>query len=135
MASHGVESSQPFAPPYLLSFLTFVLIPQISHSYAYIQLNLTFHGMSATSTDVKMEDTPETNGHVEPGVSLRFGPVKSAGDIDMQDATDANTGVAGKRKAWTSVGERKSYAEPESSEDEDQPLVRRTSLRRLPRFP
>jgi DNA topoisomerase-1 len=82
-----------------------------------------------------MEDTPETNGHVDPGVSLRFGPVKSAADVDMQDASDANTGIASKRKARTSVGQRKSYAEPESSEDEDQPLVRRTSLRRLPRFP
>ncbi|EAW23408.1 DNA topoisomerase 1 [Aspergillus fischeri NRRL 181] len=86
---------------------------------------------AATSADVKMEDTPETNGHVEPGVSLRFGPVKSAGDVDMQDASDANTGIAGKRKARTSVGQRKSYAEPESSEDEDQPLSkrRRTSVK------
>jgi hypothetical protein len=135
VASQGVGSSRPFRTTLFALISHFLLIPQPSHSYTFIQLNLTFHGISATSTDVKMEDTPETNGHVEPGVSLRFGPVKSAGDVDMQDILDANSGTAGKRKARTSVGQRKSYAEPESSEDEDQPLVRRTSLRHFPRFP
>ena len=71
--------------------------------------------------DVKMEDTTETNGHVDPGISIRFGPVKSE-DIEMEDA--GSDALAGKRKSRTSVDQKKSYAEPESSEEEDQPLVR-----------
>lgn len=72
--------------------------------------------------DVKMEDATETNGHVDPGVSIRFGPVKSE-DSEMKDAE--SEAQAGKRKTRTSVDQKKSYAEPESSEEEDQPLVRR----------
>ena len=59
------------------------------------------------------DSTPATNGHVDPGISIRFGPVE-----DGEDALGA-----GKRKSRTSVGEKKSYAEAESSE-EDEPLVR-----------
>lgn len=69
-----------------------------------------------------MEDA-DTNGHVDPGVSIRFGPVqgKDTGD-------DAESGVV-KRKSRTSTDQpRKSYAEPESSEEDDQPLVRHTPL-------
>ncbi|KAF9886811.1 DNA topoisomerase 1 [Aspergillus nanangensis] len=74
-------------------------------------------------------DRAETNGHVDPGVSVRFGPVQSKPDVEMQDA-DAQA-TAGKRKARNSVGQRKSYAEPESSDEEDQPLSkrRRTSVK------
>lgn len=70
-----------------------------------------------------MEDATETNGHVDPGVSVRFGPVKNE-DVDMDDA--ANAHGASKRRSRTSVGQKQSYAEPESSEEEDQPLVRHT---------
>lgn len=66
---------------------------------------------------MKMEDAPDTNGHVDPGVSVRFGPVKK------EDA-GSDTNASGKRKTRTSVDQKKSYAEPESSEEEDQPLVR-----------
>ncbi|XHF98215.1 hypothetical protein AWENTII_001780 [Aspergillus wentii] len=78
--------------------------------------------------DAKMDNATETNGHVDPGVSIRFGPVKTE-DVDMEDA-DAEDRGAGKRKARTSIGQ-KSYAEPESSEEEDQPLSkrRRTSVK------
>lgn len=68
-----------------------------------------------------MEDATEANGHVDPGISIRFGPVKSE-DTEMDDA--GSDALAGKRKSRTSV-DQKSYAEPESSEEEDQPLVRR----------
>lgn len=68
-----------------------------------------------------MEDSsPATNGHVDPGISVRFGPVED-NDVKMEDGEDALG--AGKRKSRTSVGEKKSYAEAESSE-EDEPLVR-----------
>jgi len=69
---------------------------------------------------------PPTNGHVDPGVSIRFGPVEDK-DVKMEDAED-DAIAAIKRKSRTSVGEKKSYAEAESSE-EDQPLVRLTPLR------
>ncbi|OQE93624.1 hypothetical protein PENNAL_c0005G02774 [Penicillium nalgiovense] len=77
---------------------------------------------------VKMEDSsPATNGHVDPGISVRFGPVED-NDVKMEDGEDALG--AGKRKSRTSVGEKKSYAEAESSE-EDEPLSkrRRTSVK------
>ena len=70
-----------------------------------------------------MEDATETNGHVDPGVSVRFGPVKNE-DVDMQDAGNARG--TGKRRSRTSVDQNKSYAEPDSSGEEDQPLVRHT---------
>lgn len=54
-------------------------------------------------------------------ISVRFGPVQN-NDIKMEDADDVRG--ASKRKARTSVGQKKSYVEPESSEDEDKPLVR-----------
>lgn len=54
-----------------------------------------------------------TNGHVEPGVSLRMGPVEDEMDVDKP----AN---GNKRKA--STGNRKSYKESSGSED-DVPLV------------
>jgi DNA topoisomerase-1 len=48
-------------------------------------------------------------------------------DVKMEDAED-DALAAGKRKSRTSVGEKKSYAEAESSE-EDEPLVRLIPLR------
>lgn len=63
----------------------------------------------------------DTNGHVDPGVSIRFGPVEDK-DVKMEDAEDGALG-ASKRKSRASIGEKKSYAEEESSEEEE-PLVR-----------
>ena len=69
-----------------------------------------------------MGDSTNTNGDLNPGVSIRFGPAGD-GDVDMEDAADGvNDRGVGKRKSRASAG-RKSYAEPESSE-EDKPLVR-----------
>lgn len=85
------------------------------------------------SPDVKMEDA-DTNGHVDPGVSIRFGPVqgKDAGG----GGDDADSSIA-KRKSRTSTDQpRKSYAEPESSsEEDDQPLVRFAPLPTFIFFP
>ncbi|KAL4931732.1 DNA topoisomerase 1 [Aspergillus undulatus] len=76
----------------------------------------------------KTNGATEINGHVDPGVSIRFGAVQKDGDVEMNDADGAAS--ASKRKARTSVGQAKSYAEPESSE-EDEPLSkrRRTSVK------
>ncbi|KAL2808126.1 hypothetical protein BJX63DRAFT_410103 [Aspergillus granulosus] len=83
---------------------------------------------SGDQSNRKINGASQTNGHVDPGVSIRFGPVQKEGDVEMKDADSAN-GVS-KRKARTSLGNAKSYAEPESSE-EDEPLSkrRRTSVK------
>lgn len=71
-----------------------------------------------------MEDANEANGQVDPGISLRFGPVKSE-DVQMEDAeADGNALGPSKRKSRASTSQKMSYAEPESSEEEDKPLVR-----------
>ncbi|KAJ5718930.1 uncharacterized protein N7483_010012 [Penicillium malachiteum] len=72
--------------------------------------------------------SPATNGDLDPGVSVRFGPVQDA-DVDMKDV-DAARG-ASKRKSRISTDRKKSYVEPESSEEEDKPLSkrRRTSVK------
>ncbi|KKK17336.1 hypothetical protein P175DRAFT_0499919 [Aspergillus ochraceoroseus IBT 24754] len=85
--------------------------------------------MNGRSSDLNSNanscDATGSNGHVDPGVSIRFGPVQKDSDVHMKDAD----GVS-KRKARSSVGHAKSYAEPESSE-EDEPLSkrRRTSVK------
>ncbi|PYI03616.1 hypothetical protein BO78DRAFT_192788 [Aspergillus sclerotiicarbonarius CBS 121057] len=87
---------------------------------------------SGSRTAPKMRNATQTNGHVDPGVSIRFGPVKADNDVDMKDAgAEADAAAAPKRKSRASVGQRKSYAEPESSEEDDQPLSkrRRTSVK------
>ncbi|KAL2823161.1 hypothetical protein BDW59DRAFT_149020 [Aspergillus cavernicola] len=83
---------------------------------------------SGGQSNAKMNGATATNGHVDPGVSIRFGPVQKDGDVQMKDAGGAN-GVS-KRKGRTSVINSKSYAEPESS-GEDEPLSkrRRTSVK------
>lgn len=66
------------------------------------------------------DSSPATNGHVDPGISIRFGPVEDK-DVKMEDEEGALGAI--KRKSRTSLGEKKSYVEAESSE-EDEPLVR-----------
>ncbi|KAL4802672.1 hypothetical protein BDV18DRAFT_146287 [Aspergillus unguis] len=83
---------------------------------------------SGGQPEAKANGASETNGAVEPGISIRFGEVQPDGDTEMKDADAAAT--ASKRKSRTSVDQAKSYAEPESSE-EDEPLSkrRRTSVK------
>jgi DNA topoisomerase-1 len=68
--------------------------------------------------------SPATNGDLDPGLSVRFGPVRDK-DVAMKDA---DAPALSKRKSRASIDNKKSYAEPESSED-DQPLVRYTLAR------
>lgn len=69
-----------------------------------------------------------SNGHTEAGISVRYGPVEN-GDVEMEDAgpTENGTGPS-KRKSRASAGNRKSYAEMESSEEDDKPLVRHNPI-------
>lgn len=59
-----------------------------------------------------------SNGHVEPGISIRMGPVD---DRDV-DAPATNGNANGKRKARNSVTNGKSYKDASGSEH-DKPLV------------
>lgn len=65
-------------------------------------------------------DVP-SNGHVEPGISIRMGPVQD--DKMDVDAPETNGNTNGKRKARTSVANSKTYKDASSSEDDDKPLV------------
>jgi len=71
-----------------------------------------------------MDKQLPANGHVEPGISIRMGPVD---DMDV----DAPNGAAnGKRKSRGSIPTA-NYKEQSGSEDEDdKPLVGRNSLPR-----
>lgn len=64
-----------------------------------------------------------SNGHVEPGISIRMGPIDDS-KMDV-DAPETNGNANGKRKARTSVANGKSYKDASNSEDDDKPLVRR----------
>ncbi|KAJ5688626.1 hypothetical protein N7462_003018 [Penicillium macrosclerotiorum] len=66
--------------------------------------------------------SPTMNGGLDPGVSVRFGPVQDK-DVEMQDGD--KHGVISKRKSRASIDKQKSYAEPESSDEDDQPLSKR----------
>jgi DNA topoisomerase-1 len=69
--------------------------------------------------DKKMDAGAPSNGHVEPGISIRMGPVD---DMDV-DAPATNGNANGKRKARVSMTNGKSYKDASSSEEDDKPLV------------
>ncbi|KAF1975139.1 DNA topoisomerase 1 [Bimuria novae-zelandiae CBS 107.79] len=70
--------------------------------------------------DRKMDQETPSNGHVEPGVSIRMGPID---EMDV-DAPATNGNVNGKRKARSSITNGNSYKEASSDED-DEPLNKR----------
>ncbi|EOA86378.1 uncharacterized protein SETTUDRAFT_28391 [Exserohilum turcica Et28A] len=82
--------------------------------------------------DRKMNAEIPSNGHVEPGISIRMGPIDES-KMDV-DAPETNGNTNGKRKARTSVANSKSYKDASSSEDDDKPLSkrRRTSQQSKP---
>jgi DNA topoisomerase-1 len=71
------------------------------------------------SVDKTMDKQTPSNGHVEPGVSIRMGPVEEM-DIDTPPANGTSNG---KRKARSSLSNAKTYKEASSSDDDDKPLV------------
>ncbi|KAF9735933.1 hypothetical protein PMIN06_006842 [Paraphaeosphaeria minitans] len=70
--------------------------------------------------DRKLDKEFPSNGHVEPGVSVRMGPIEP---MDVDPAATNGT-VNGKRKARNSITNGKSYKEASSDED-DKPLNKR----------
>ena len=70
--------------------------------------------------DRAMDKQTPSNGHVEPGLSIRMGPVE---DMEV-DAPVTNGNTNGKRKARSSL--TNTYKEASNSEDDDKPLVRST---------
>ncbi|OJD27253.1 hypothetical protein ACJ73_01353 [Blastomyces percursus] len=74
------------------------------------------------STDPSVSASPKANGYAKPGLSIRHGSVDSE-DVEMQ-GVDVKGASLTKRKSRGSDMMRKSYAEPESSE-EDKPLSKR----------
>ncbi|OCK87585.1 topoisomerase I [Cenococcum geophilum 1.58] len=73
------------------------------------------------SVDKAMGKGKPSNGHVDPGVSIRMGPVE---EMDV-DTPLANGHMNGKRKARNNTTNGKSYKEASSSEDDDKPLSKR----------
>lgn len=74
----------------------------------------------AKDVDTAMDEETPSGDHVEPGISIRMGPM----EVD-EPATNGNTN--GKRKARASLTNGKSYKDASSSEDDDKPLVRLTT--------
>jgi hypothetical protein len=76
--------------------------------------------------DVKKMDAevPHTD-HVEPGISIRMGPVDAEDKMDV-DVPETNGNTNGKRKARSSITNSKSYKDASSSEEDDKPLVSRS---------
>ena len=68
-----------------------------------------------------MDKAMPSNGDVQPGISIRNGPVEQV-DTIMTDVNDVQTNGYTKRKVRESLN-KPSYAENESSDD-DEPLVR-----------
>jgi DNA topoisomerase-1 len=66
-----------------------------------------------------MDKGQPSNGTLNPGISIRMGPVQ---EMEVDEEAPAKNGVNGKRKSRGSIG--KMYKEATSSEDEeDKPLV------------
>jgi DNA topoisomerase-1 len=72
----------------------------------------------------KMDAEVPHNDHVEPGISIRMGPVDAEDKMDV-DAPETNGNSNGKRKARSSITNGKSYKDASSSEEDDKPLVSR----------
>ena len=78
------------------------------------------HDRITQAEDKAMDKEVPSNGHVEPGISIRMGPVD---DMDV-DAPATNGNANAKRKARSSITNGKSYKDASSSDEDDKPLVR-----------
>jgi DNA topoisomerase-1 len=105
--------------------------PTISLQLAQIQrLNMADHLPTAKSNErislkdmKKMDDEVPHTDHVEPGISIRMGPVDAEDKMDV-DASETNGNSNGKRKARSNSTNGKLYKDASSSEEDDKPLVR-----------
>ena len=75
------------------------------------------------SVDRAMKTSNSNSDKVEPGISVRYGPVDEM-DVDEPERGASN----GKRKSRASVGNSRSYKELTSDSEDDMPLVRRTPV-------
>jgi len=73
--------------------------------------------------DKKMDAETPSNGHIEPGISIRMGPVHND-KMDI-DAPETNGNAGGKRKSRSSITNGKSYKDASSSEEDAKPLNKR----------
>lgn len=75
-----------------------------------------------------MDKQLPTNGNVQPGISLVNGPVREE-DVKMPDVngTTTNGAVPAKRKVRESLA-RPNYADSESSDDDDVPLIKKRKI-------
>lgn len=76
------------------------------------------------SLDKTMDKAYPSGDAVQPGISLRNGPVEEM-DVDQlpTKGTQPNGAVNGKRKGRQSLSNGKSYKESTSDEEDDKPLV------------
>ena len=72
------------------------------------------------SVDKALDKSNPSGNHVQPGISIRNGPID---EMDIDEETPKTNGVTGKRKSRSSIGNKKSYKEVTSDSDEDRPLV------------
>lgn len=70
--------------------------------------------------DKQVPATNGQNGQLEPGLSIRMGPVT---EMDV-DGSATNGLTNGKRKSRASINGGKTYKEASSSDEDDKPLVR-----------
>ena len=72
------------------------------------------------AVDKALDAQIPSNGPVNPGISIRMGPVD---DMEVDEPV-TNGNANAKRKARTSIPNAKSYKDASSSEDDGKPLVR-----------
>jgi DNA topoisomerase-1 len=76
------------------------------------------------SLDKSMDKAYPSGDVVQPGISLRNGPVEEM-DVDQPPTkgTQSNGAANGKRKGRQTLSNGKSYKEATSDEEDDKPLV------------
>ncbi|KAK2848481.1 hypothetical protein FQN49_005678, partial [Arthroderma sp. PD_2] len=79
--------------------------------------------LSRATISKSIDPSAPTNGVTQPGISIRYGPAKD-NEVDMQDADVNGVISSAKRKSRSSAG-RPSYADVESSGEDDKPLSKR----------
>ncbi|KAF2836178.1 DNA topoisomerase I [Patellaria atrata CBS 101060] len=78
------------------------------------------------AVDKAMDKVAPSNGEVEPGVSIRNGPVE---EMEVDEAPNGKAITNGKRKSRSSITNGKSYKEATTSEeDDDIPLSKRQKI-------
>ena len=121
--SHVSRKRQFLHPFNYHRFYAFCLPPFLTFSLVlanYIFYFLVKSQARISAADKAMDQKSTPNGHANPGVSIRNGPVD---DMDV-NSPQVNGNLNGKRKTRASLTNGKTYKEASSSEDDDKPLVR-----------